>query len=58
MSLLSAPLTVALLVAPTPSSASCRGPLGRAAVVACALAQHPSKALELARVVGLLRESV
>ena len=42
MSLLSALLTVVLPIASTPSPTSCRGPLGRAAVVACALAEHPS----------------
>ncbi|MCY0987416.1 TolC family protein [Nannocystis sp. ILAH1] len=41
MPLLSALLTAVLLAAPPPS-AGCQGPLGRAAVVACALAEHPS----------------
>ncbi|MDC0720636.1 TolC family protein [Nannocystis bainbridge] len=41
MPLLPALFTAALLAAPPPP-ASCQGPLGRAAVVACALAGHPS----------------
>lgn len=35
-------ITVALLAASPPESTSCRGPLTRGAVVACALAEHPS----------------
>ncbi|WAS96224.1 TolC family protein [Nannocystis punicea] len=42
MFLSSALLSAVLLAAPPPSPASCQGPLGRAAVVACALAEHPS----------------
>lgn len=41
MPLLSALLTATLLAAPPPPT-GCQGPLGREAVVACALAEHPS----------------